>query len=97
MSGSTHYVNYYASYRMNPNNFEGSSKSFVEKHNANIPPSITGSNSNSNSNSYSNSNSGLYNIYVESGSPTNSATSSGVYITHSYFGNCGNVITTCVG
>ena len=71
-------------------------KALVEKHNANIENiKLPESNSYSRSSSTSSSNSFVGN--TESGSPNVSATSSGAYITHSYFGNCGNVITTCIG
>jgi len=83
--GTANYTNYYASYRMNPNNFEGSDKSFVEKHNANI----------SNINQTKSSN--HIQSMTDCGSPNVSVTSSGAYITHSYYGNCGHVISTCVG
>ena len=84
-SGSAHYTNYYASYRMNPNNFEGSNRAYVEKHNANIMNiSVTEPSSPILSR-------------TDSGSPNLTATSSGAYITHSYYGNCGHIITSCVG
>jgi hypothetical protein len=84
-SGSTHYTNYYASYHINPNNFEGSEKAYVEKHNANIvnvkvPESST-----------------PILTRTDSGSPNTTVTSSGAYITHSYYGNCGHIITSCIG
>ena len=85
MSYGSTYTNYYASYRMNPNNFEGSDKAFVEKHNANI----------SNINQVDESSLNL--SRTECGSPNSSVTSSGAYITHSYYGNCGHIISSCVG
>jgi hypothetical protein len=81
-------TNYYASYRLNPENLSGSDRAFAERHNANIS-NIKISDSRSKSCSYSD--------YAESGSPNSSATSSGSYITHSYYGNSGHVITTCIG
>ena len=84
-SGSTHYTNYYASYRMNPNNFEGSDRSYVEKHNANIV------------NIRATESYGPILTRTDSSNPNTNVTSSGVYITHSYYGNCGHIITSCVG
>ena len=78
----TNYSNYYATYHMNPTNFDGSDRAFVDKHNANI--------SKNKSPNYS----GLTG-YVESKS-TFSATSE-CYIQHSYFGNNNSVIRTCIG
>jgi hypothetical protein len=84
-SGSAHYTNFYASYRMNPNNFEGSDKNYVEKHNAKIMNIKVSESTNPifTSTNYNNSH-----TFV---------TSSGIYMTHSYYGNNGNIITSCIG
>lgn len=84
-SGSTHYTNYYASYRMNPNNFEGSERTYVEKHNANID-----------NNRPTKSDCPIL-TRTDSSNPNMNVTSSGVYIEHSYYGNRGRIITSCVG
>jgi|SaaInlStandDraft_7_1057024.scaffolds.fasta_scaffold674673_1 hypothetical protein len=80
MSFSYHnYNNPYISQRINPNNVEGSNKTFVEKHNATIS-------NNSSRHSRTDSQDCSETIY-----------SSGVYMTHSYFGNLGSIIRSCVG
>lgn len=85
-SGSAHYTNHYASYRMNPNNFKGSERDFVENHNNSIPSRLNVLNSSSS-----------LNVLTESGSSITSPTTSGAYMSHSYYGNCGSVISSCVG
>lgn len=81
-SASSNYTNYYLNYRMNPNNFTGSNRTFVENHNANLSRSTS-----TDSNSFSEP--------IQLGSPSSS--SSGPYMVHSYYGNCGHLVTSCVG
>lgn len=88
MTRNNTFINHYASYRFNPENFSGANREFAERHNSNIP-NIRVPQSQSSNNSYFGA--------IESGSPNTSATSSGSYMSHSYFGNCGKAITTCVG
>lgn len=73
--------NPYASYRLNPDNFTGQNRIFAEKHNSNI------NNNSRNSSKQS---------YSDNQHYSGTITSSGVYMTHSYYGNGGSVIRSCV-
>jgi hypothetical protein len=78
----TAYTNYLSTYRFNPNNFNGSDKEYVLKHNSNISNRTKQSSCSS---------------FCKTESNNNFTTNSSAYISHSYYGNSGNIISSCIG